>query len=78
MNKHRQPREWAYLRRDTTAWEEQAEGCGRLGFVKQTTQTERTQMKDLLERILRPANLEQAYQQVVRNKGAGGVDGMAV
>lgn len=35
-------------------------------------------MKDLLERILRPANLEQAYQQVVRNKGAGGVDGMTV
>lgn len=30
----------------------------------------------LLEKILNPNNLNKAYQQVVRNKGAGGVDGM--
>lgn len=31
---------------------------------------------DLLERILSPENLHKAYKQVVKNKGAGGVDKM--
>lgn len=32
----------------------------------------------LLERIVSPENLNKAYERVVRNKGAGGVDGMKV
>ncbi len=33
---------------------------------------------NLIERILHPANLTMACKEVVRNKGAGGVDGMKV
>ena len=32
----------------------------------------------LIEKILQPANLTMACREVVRNKGAGGVDGMNV
>ncbi|ACO78243.1 group II intron-encoding maturase [Azotobacter vinelandii CA] len=32
----------------------------------------------LMERVLAPANLKRAYQQVVRNRGAPGADGMTV
>lgn len=35
-------------------------------------------VNSLLERIVSPENLNQAYKRVVRNKGAGGVDGMKV
>ncbi|MDP4292620.1 MAG: reverse transcriptase domain-containing protein, partial [Bacteroidota bacterium] len=34
--------------------------------------------RDLLEYILSPGNLNQAYRQVKANKGSGGVDGMQV
>src|SRR6056297_2179227 len=34
--------------------------------------------KELIEKILQPANLTEACKEVVRNKGAGGVDGMKV
>lgn len=34
--------------------------------------------EDLIEKVLRPANLTMACKEVVRNKGAGGVDGMKV
>lgn len=34
--------------------------------------------KDLLERICSRGNMREAYRRVVRNKGAGGVDGMTV
>lgn len=37
-----------------------------------------TEEKKLLEEIVRPENLNLAYQRVRRNKGAGGVDGMSV
>jgi len=33
---------------------------------------------ELIERILAPANLTAASREVIRNKGAGGVDGMSV
>lgn len=36
------------------------------------------QQQGLLEFILSPANLNTAYQQVKRNKGSGGVDGMQI
>ncbi len=36
------------------------------------------QTEGLLEKILQPANLNNAYKKVKSNKGAGGVDGMSV
>ncbi len=36
------------------------------------------QTDGLLEKILQPANLNNAYKKVKSNKGAGGVDGMSV
>ena len=35
-------------------------------------------VNSLLERIVSPENLNQAYKRVMKNKGAGGVDGMKV
>lgn len=34
--------------------------------------------ENLIEKVLRPANLTKACKEVVRNKGVGGVDGMKV
>lgn len=39
---------------------------------------QRHQTKDLMEKIVDPLNLEEAYKRVVRNAGKGGVDGMQV
>ena len=36
------------------------------------------QTDGLLEKILQPTNLNNAYKKVKSNKGAGGVDGMSV
>lgn len=36
------------------------------------------QTDKLMERILQPNNLNEAYKKVKSNKGAGGVDGMSV
>lgn len=36
------------------------------------------QTDGLLEKILQPANLNNAYKKVKSNKGAGGIDGMNV
>lgn len=36
------------------------------------------QAEGLLEEILKAENLNRAYKQVMRNKGAGGIDGMQV
>lgn len=41
-----------------------------------TERKQRMDMKSLMEQILARDNLNQAYLQVVRNKGAAGVDGM--
>lgn len=38
--------------------------------------TEQPKQSPLLEQILSPANLNKAYLQVLRNKGAAGIDGM--
>ena len=36
------------------------------------------QTDGLMEKILQPANLNNAYKKIKPNKGAGGVDGMGV
>ena len=38
--------------------------------------TEQPTRNSLLEQILTPANLNAAYKQVMRNKGAAGIDRM--
>lgn len=76
--KHRQLTMWDYLPRDTAEREEQAEVC-ESRRITETDITNRTkQTEGLLEQILTPENLELAYRQVKRNKGAGGIDGMQV
>ena len=42
----------------------------------ETERKERMDTSSLMEQILSSENLNQAYLQVVRNKGAEGVDGM--
>jgi group II intron reverse transcriptase/maturase len=69
---------WDYLPRDTAEREEQAEVC-ESRRITETDITNRTkQTEGLLEQILTPENLDLAYRQVKRNKGAGGIDGMQV
>jgi len=75
---HRQLTLWDYLPTDTAEREEQAEVC-ESGRITETDITNRAkQTEGLLEQILAPENLDAAYRQVKRNKGAGGIDGMPV
>ena len=77
-NQHRQLTLWDYLPRDTAEREEITEVC-ESPRITETEITDRTkQTEGLLEQILTPENLELAYRQVKRNKGAGGIDGMQV
>ena len=67
-----------YLRRDTAEQEEIA-GAGAPRRMAETDITDTAEQTGvLLEQILADANLNQAYKQVKRNKGAGGIDGMQV
>jgi len=76
--KHRQLTMWDYLPRDTAEREEMAEVC-ESRRITETDITNRTkQTEGLLEQILTSENLNLAYCQVKRNKGAGGIDGMQV
>lgn len=77
-NQHRQLTLWDYLPRDTAEREELTEVC-ESPRITETEITDRTkQTEGLLEQILTPENLDLAYRQVKRNKGAGGIDGMQV
>ena len=76
--RHRQLTLWDYLPRDTAEREEIAEVC-ESRRITETDITDRTkQTEGLLEQILTQENLDLAYRQVKRNKGAGGIDGMQV
>ena len=76
--KCRQPSAWGYPPRDTAEREEYAEAHGSQR-MNETDTTNTCQLNGgLLEHILSNENLRQAYKRVVRNKGAGGVDGMQV
>jgi len=46
--------------------------------VIQRTDSQPAFSHDLLERVLRPENLQLAWKQVRANKGAAGVDGMTI
>lgn len=67
-----------YCQRDSA----EHEGYGRVLTEKRITENNITNADSgengLLERILEPRNLNQAYKQVKKNKGSHGVDGMEV
>jgi len=76
--KHRQLTLWDYLPRDTAEREELTEVCESPGITETDITNRAKQTEGLLEQILTQENLELAYRQVKRNKGAGGIDGMQV
>ena len=76
--KHRQLRFEDYLQMVSAEQREYAEVC-ESPKMAETDSTDTSQQREgLLERILSRDNLNRAYKQVKRNKGAGGIDGMQV
>ena len=76
--KHRQLHLEDYLQRVSAEQKEYAKVCEppKMAETDITNTTEQTE--GLLEQILTRDNLNRAYKQVKRNKGAGGIDGMKV
>ena len=76
--KHRQLQEEGYPQRASAEQGEYAEAC-ETPRITETDITDTNEQKEgLLELILAADNLNRAYRQVKRNKGAGGIDGMQV
>lgn len=78
MIKHRQLQLEDYLQRVSAEQKEYAEVCEPPRMVETDITDTSEQREGLLEQILTPDNLNRAYKQVKRNKGAGGIDGMPV
>ena len=76
--KHRQLREEGYLQRVTAEQREYAGACVPPKITETDSINTNKQTEGLLEQILSRNNLNRAYKQVKRNKGAGGIDGMQV
>ena len=76
--KHRQLTMWDYLPRDTAEREEITEVCESPRITETDITNRAKQTEGLLEQILTDENLERAYRQVKKNKGAGGIDGIQV
>jgi RNA-directed DNA polymerase len=76
--KHRQLRNGGYLQRVSAEQREYAEACGSTKMTETDNTNTNEQREGLLEQILSRDNLNRAYKQVKRNKGAGGIDGMQV
>ncbi|WP_052090404.1 group II intron reverse transcriptase/maturase [Desulfosporosinus sp. HMP52] len=76
--KHRQLRIEDYLQRASTEQREYAEVCAPSKITETDSTNTNKQTEGLLEQILNAENLNRAYKQVKRNKGAGGIDGMQV
>ena len=76
--KHRQLREEGYLQRASAEQREYAEACESPRMTETDSTNTNEQTEGLLEQILSRENLNRAYKQVMRNKGAGGIDGMQV
>lgn len=77
-SKSRQLTLWGYLQKDTAEQESYVEADESPKMVETDTTNTKQQAEGLLEEILARDNLNQAYEQVKRNKGAGGIDGMTV
>jgi group II intron reverse transcriptase/maturase len=76
--KHRQLQLEDYLQRVSAEQKEYAEVCAPPKMAKTDNTNTHEQTERLLEEILSADNLNRAYKQVKRNKGAGGIDGMQV
>ena len=76
--KHRQLQIEDYLQRVPAEQEENAEVCTSQKIAENNITDTNEQTEGLLEQILAGENLNLAYKQVKRNKGAGGIDGMQV
>ena len=76
--KHRQLQMEDCLQRVPAEQEENAEVCTSQKIVENNITNTNEQTEGLLEQILAGENLNLAYKQVKRNKGAGGIDGMQV
>jgi RNA-directed DNA polymerase len=70
--KHRQLHLEDYLQRISAEQKEYAEVCEPLKMVETDITNTTEQTEGLLEQILTRENLNLAYKQVKRNKGAGG------
>ena len=67
-----------YLQMVSAEQKEYAEVTARQRIAENNRIIANFQTGRLLEKILQPANLNNAYRKVKSNKGAGGVDGMGV
>lgn len=76
--KHRQLQSEGYLQRVPAERGEYAEVCASPKMTETDNTNTNEQTEGLLEQILSTENLNRAYKQVKRNKGAGGIDGMQV
>ena len=75
---HRQLRNEGELQRTSAEQREYADACVPLKMIETDNTNTKEQNEGLLEQILSSENLNQAYRQVKKNKGAGGIDGMQV
>ncbi|MGI6615875.1 group II intron reverse transcriptase/maturase [Candidatus Darwinibacter acetoxidans] len=76
--KHRQLQIEDYLQRVSAEQREYAGVCEPPKMAETDITNTTEQAENLLEQILASDNLNRAYKQVKRNKGAGGIDGMQV
>jgi RNA-directed DNA polymerase len=76
--KHRQLRDEGYLQRVSAEQKEYAEVCASPKMTETDNTNTNKQREGLLEQILDRDNLNRAFKQVKRNRGAGGIDGMQV
>ena len=76
--KHRQLLSEGYLQKVSAEQREYAEACESPKMTETDSINTNKQTEGLLEQILSTENLNRAYKQVKRNKGAGGIDGMKV
>lgn len=77
-SKHRKPRTEDYLQRVPAEQGEYAEVCAPPRMTETDITNTDEQTEGLMEQILARDNLNKAFKQVKRNKGAGGIDGMRV
>ena len=76
--KHRQLHIEDYLQMVSAEQRENAKACSSPKMAETDIISKSKQTEEILERILTSENLNRAYRQVKRNKGAGGTDGMQV
>jgi len=76
--KHRKLQQEGYLQRVSAEQREYAGACASPRMTETDITNTNEQTEGLMERILAPDNLNRAFKQVKRNKGAGGIDGMQV